>query len=240
MRAGVLIAGSLIWDEHPLRARWRATRLSVEDKRRVQAPLRYGRLSTSRSDTYTMVFSAECVEDGLGTGVGLAVPFKRAPESVADLACEATELWRVERKSESEGRGVMSASWGSVGLLVRPDSQNEEDIRAAWADLVKQSPKYGTLTSATGEPLAVERASGLAAFAWSALGPDVGDLDVLIFTATKATITNGEYPSLAAIAQAWRAAPLEARYFKRNRDWGITTQQDSKLQDLLGDVLDPC
>ncbi len=47
----------------------------------------------SRGDTYTMVLSPSCIENGTGTGVGLAVPFRYEIESVKDLIEEAVQLW---------------------------------------------------------------------------------------------------------------------------------------------------
>jgi hypothetical protein len=72
LRTGVLVVGSLDWEStiyggafvatlDPVRSNWRKTRLKV-DKRSTQyvrVPIRYGRLSESRGNTYTMVFSPE-------------------------------------------------------------------------------------------------------------------------------------------------------------------------------------
>lgn len=242
MRAGVLIAGSLIWDEHPLRVKWRTRRLRVERRTTIPAPLRYGRCSSSRSDTYTMVFSPECVDDGLGTGTALAVPFALKPESVGDVVCEATELWRVECKSDSEGRGVISAGWGSVGLVMRPGLPDRVELESAWAAAVQRSPRYGNLAEPDGEARAVDRRTGLAGFPWTVLGQEAdNNFDVLLFTATRASLSEeGSYPTPEVVAEAWQAAPLEAKYFKRNRDWGITTLQDDDIEAILGDVLELC
>lgn len=238
MRAGALIAGSLIWDQHPLRVSWRTKRLRVDRRLRVPAPLRYGRCSSSRSGTYTMVFSPRCVDSGYGTGTALAVPFAMTVESVDDLVREATELWRAECKSDSEGRGVISAAWGSVGMVVRPDLPARVEWEAAWATAVSRSPRYGNLAGPHGDARAVDRQTGLAGFAWNALGKEAGgEFDVLLFAATKASLVDGRYPTPEEVAEAWRVAPLEAKYFKRNRDWGITTRQDAEIEARLGDVL---
>src|SRR5580692_12520499 len=50
---GVLIIGSLYWD--PRRQGWRDSRLDVDNVFNVHAPIRYGRRSTGRGHTYTMV-----------------------------------------------------------------------------------------------------------------------------------------------------------------------------------------
>jgi hypothetical protein len=53
---GILIIGSLLWDED--RQQWRDERLDLSRSELVSAPIRYGRKSgRRRGRTYTMVFS---------------------------------------------------------------------------------------------------------------------------------------------------------------------------------------
>ena len=246
MQGGVLIAGSLIWDDYPLRKEWRSKRLKMEARESVRAPIRYGRCSSSRSDTYTMVFSTSCVDEGLATGTGIVVPFKSQLRDFGDVVCEATELWRVERKANSEARGVVSARWGAVGLLINPhpNSNLTEELSTGWSQLAQVSPHYRSVSTnkVEGEAAAVDGTTGQAGFSWNCLAPDggVADLDILLFTATAPTLKNGQYPTVEMISRAWRSAPLEAKYFRRNREWGITTHADGEIEELLGDVLDLC
>src|SRR5205823_8142389 len=60
LRVGILVIGSLLWDIDSERVDWRHKRLDVNRSRKVLAPIRYGRLSQSRSDTFTMVISKLC------------------------------------------------------------------------------------------------------------------------------------------------------------------------------------
>ena len=53
---GVLIIGSLYWD-NANREQWRQERLDPNHKLCVHAPIRYGRQSANRGNSYTMVFS---------------------------------------------------------------------------------------------------------------------------------------------------------------------------------------
>src|SRR5690348_14469584 len=109
-RIGILIIGSLYWE--PSREAWRNERLSVEESYRVRAPIRYGRLSEKRGNTYTMVFSRTCPP-----GEAIAVRCKAEIEKPADLIAEAEHLWAAERNDEPNQR--ISAGWGRVALLVR-------------------------------------------------------------------------------------------------------------------------
>lgn len=83
-----------------------------------------------------MVSSPSCVEDGLATGVGLAVPFIKELEFIEDFLDEAACLWLVESRTHVCARGAVSATWGSVALLVNPGRTVEPDFLAAWTRAV--------------------------------------------------------------------------------------------------------
>ena len=234
MRVGALIIGSLAWDPSDLRRDWRETRLSMEAAQRVTAPIRYGRLSWSRGDTYTMVLSPSCIENGIGTGVGLAVPFRHEIGSAKDLIEEAVQLWRIESSKDGASPGALSAKWGSIALLLNPDWPRPPGLLTAWAGAVSCSPGYGGLPTAEGESRIVD-ASGLAQCPWPRVVESgrPAPLDALLVAATAADITNGRYPTSASVAEAWRDKPEEAKYFWRNRECGIETVHDEAVLRAL-------
>src|SRR2546427_3819513 len=95
MRLGILIVGSLYWDRSPVRCRWRQDRLSVSGEHRVRVPIRYGRNSGTRGDTFTMVFATSCSDPAM-LGTGIVVPTRancRAPDHLVE---EAECLWAAE------------------------------------------------------------------------------------------------------------------------------------------------
>lgn len=233
MRGGVLIAGSLAWDDSKHRRQWRADRLLMSEAVPVHAPLRYGRLSSTRDHTYTMVFSATCLSKVGGTGVGLAVPLAGDVTAPATLVQEGRWLWAAERKSTSLIDAV-SASWGSVGLLIRAPSGMGEAVLAEWAGTVRRSPNYGRLPTVAEERPILQASTGLATFPWPRRtdGEDL-DMDFLFFTATAAHIVGGAYPTPKQIADAWNRAPVRAEYFLRNREMGILTDEDESIAALL-------
>ena len=234
MRVGALIIGSLAWDPSDLRRDWRETRLSMEAAQRVTAPIRYGRLSWSRGDTYTMVLSPSCIESGTGTGVGLAVPFRHEIGSAKDLIEEAIRLWRIESNEDGVSPGVLSAEWGSIALLLNPDRSRPPGLLTAWAGAVSCSPGYGGLPTSEGESCIVD-ASGLAQCPWPSVvesGRPV-PLDALLGAATAAEIKNGRYPTSASVAEAWRDRPEEAKYFWKTRECGIETVHDEAVLRAL-------
>ncbi len=235
LRAGVLIVGSLVWDQSQIRQDWREASLRLDARQRVTAPISYGRLSPARDHTYTMVFSANQIRDGVGTGVALAVPFKKTIESTASLISEARELWRAESKSSTTYGTDVSATWGSVGLLLNPACADIDDLLPAWETAVSESPDYGALPIADSEQPILDDRTGLALFPWPRLADSTESLplDALLFTPTHATIEYGRYPSPDVVAEAWRSNPERAEYFWNNLKWGIETSKDSEIRTEL-------
>jgi hypothetical protein len=89
---GILVVGSLYWD--PNREGWRGRRLTSDDGVLVQAPIRYGRKSRSRKDTYTMVFAPRLSAASYGTARILRC---QGPiSSSEELIAEAKQLWIAE------------------------------------------------------------------------------------------------------------------------------------------------
>src|SRR5947209_4925613 len=92
LTAGVLIIGSLLWDAEKGRPAWRGARLDKASAQTVTAPIRYGRLSGSRGNSYTMVFSRLCP-----AGQAKLVPCSHTISTVQDLIAEAECLWKAEQ-----------------------------------------------------------------------------------------------------------------------------------------------
>ena len=236
VRVGVLIIGSLYWDDKEHRKEWRHDRLvALDDRQHVRAPIRYGRLSRSRGCSYTMVFSKQL--DAPDTpdkcGRAIVVPCQAPVNSVGDLVTEAQCLWRAEGGKERS----ISAKWGCVALLEHPKRPMPDDMRAGWTN-VQREQRYGALNSARGEASVID-AEGFLTISWPKTDDD-SDLavDVLLATATDPTLIRGDYPSAREIAAAWNAHEGEdyeryVQYFRENRDCGIRTFQDGEIEKRL-------
>ena len=111
LNAGILIIGSLLWDER--RGPWRDARLDMTSAQTATAPIRYGRLSESRGNTYTMVFSRLCT-----AGHAKVLRCTRSVSTPAELIDEAEALWKAEQPSADPGR--IAVNWGCVALLSNP------------------------------------------------------------------------------------------------------------------------
>ena len=81
----------------------------------MRVPIRYGRRSTTRGDSYTMVVSPALAANELGTAI--AVPYHSC-----DHVEEAEELWAAEDNGNITPKGIISASFGCVALHGKPGS----------------------------------------------------------------------------------------------------------------------
>ena len=239
LSVGVLIVGSLYWDLAPHRKDWRANRLNLDDERFVRAPIRYGRRSSTRGCSYTMVFSLGVVGADQ-SGRAIVVPCKHRAHGIDDLSREAKCLWAAERKPGAQ-TGSLSADWGCVALLVNPNRAESEPVRklsSGWTDRVSNERCYGQLNSAVNEDVVVDEL-GFLRIPWPETEdpPDL-EVDVLLATATNPTIVDGHYPSPEQIADAWNRSDGKnyVDYFCKNRAHGIRTSQDNIIEARLREL----
>jgi hypothetical protein len=233
LSVGVLMIGSLYWDE--VRARWRADRFRSDIEFLVEAPIRYGRLSSS--GTYTMVFSPSVPQMGTAKVLKCA----HSIEDPNDLINEAECLWTAERRQQ-RGDGTISSTWGCVALLVSPFRQTPEDFLEAWAERVSGDPQYGQFQYSPLEgPIVNTR--GILQIEWPRLleSSDPLPLDLLVAPSNEPSFEGDAraYPSAETIAFAWKRSseqkPEDKResYFWKNRKARITTFQDNAIEQIL-------
>ena len=244
IRLGVLIIGSLLWDAEEHRKKWRNDQLDMGRAQRVcDVPIRYGRRSTKRGCSYTMVFSRELV-DREQLGCAIVVPCSRTVNDTVGIVDEAVHLWTAETTNGENPKSRISADWGCVALL---DHRLSNEVRRDWAGRVaNEGCNYGQLNSAVDEEPAVDPQSGLLKIPWPT-PVDGSDLscDVLLATATNPTIVRGGYPSARQIAEAWNtpAGKQHVDYFYKNRESNINnresdieTFQDGEIEECLREL----
>jgi hypothetical protein len=224
--------GSLYWDE--VRAGWRADRFEKDVEFSVEAPIRYGRLSSS--GTYTMVFSQSVPQ----RGTAIVLKCVRSIEDPKDLIEEAECLWAAERRQPSDA--TLSSNWGCVGLLASPSSEIPSELLETWAERVSLDPQYGQFQSSPLEAPVVN-ARGILQIEWPQLlgSSDPVPLDLLLATANEPSLEGDacSYPSVETIALAWKRSSEEApqdkreSYFWENRKARITTFQDKAIEQIL-------
>jgi hypothetical protein len=254
LRTGVLVVGSLDWEsrnygeawtcaQQAHRVAWRQERLMDDEAtvHLVQVPIRYGRLSSSRSNTFTMVISPERIER---PGIGKAIRCRRDVTGTADLIAEAEALW----KAESDQEGRVSASWGCVALvtpenfLEHPDADARSELLAGWAERVSRRSErhYGYLAFSARDRQVAGRnpiKAGRLNIPWPRRTDGAAlPLDMLLVTVTDPRIGSeggqDRYPTPQELAAAWNANGC-VYYFRCNRLSGIQTADDAEIEKLL-------
>jgi hypothetical protein len=208
MRAGIPIIGSLLWDQKSPRPTWRS-RLAVDRKILVSVPFRYGRRSSTRGHTFTMVFDTHADH-----GEALVVPFKEALPDPKALVAEAEALWQAERASAE--LGSIAADWGCVGVRFQDEAPAATWLQA-WSD------RFGETT-----PIPPVTTTGKLDMHWpTPISRVPVDLDVLL---AAATLPDEPRPTPAAIADAWvdQNQGYE-EYFFENVRHGIRASEDLRI-----------
>ncbi len=221
MRAGVLIIGSLLWDNQPgaagskgarrraeVRKRWQQTHLLFDDAVHGRAPIHYGRLSAKRNNTYTMTFVP-----GRPSGKAVVVPCANPVHDGKALIAEAEALWQAEDLGADSGS--ISARWGGcVGVLFRDESASS-NLLEAWSEHFRAKKVIS---------ISPVDSNGKLNIRWptTVQGKQV-DVDVILATTNK-----GEQSSAKLVADAWLCNGCED-YFFQNVRCGIRTPDDGTI-----------
>jgi hypothetical protein len=220
IRCAILIIGSLLWDNGS-RDAWRRSRLRIGDGIPVRVPIRYGRQSKTRGDTFTMTLDS----DG-GCGRGYLVPCLASPRDIVELVDEAVALWAAEDRRAPVN--AISADWGCVGATFRQEPTFSDWV-TAWAD---HFGKHGCPTT----PVA---ADGILRIPWplNVFDDRPVDADVILAAATAAVPTR---PRVTEIADAWvNQHAGHERYFLENVRRGIRTPDDGAIWQRIEDKRPP-
>lgn len=211
MKCGILIIGSLYWDDDNGRDEWRRRRLNTGSSIRVTAPIYYGRKSRSRGETYTMTFRT-----GDPTGISILVPCRREIDTIDDLKSEAAALWKAEAPTAVPG--AIGSGWGCVGTLLRSGEASKK-LALAWRDHFREVRAEG---------LSVVNADGGLDIVWPATTDGTpADMDIILATATQPEDTP---PGAHSVAYAWLGQDGGyERYFLENVRNGIRTAHDLEI-----------
>lgn len=238
LRGGVIIIGSLLWEEDldpkkrdNIRSNWREGCLRMSDKIMVKLPIRYGRWSGKR-EAYTMVFSANCARrNRLGTG--FIVPMKRRIKATGELICQARMM------AEAEGMNrCFRMNWALMSILLNPglSSETQQAVLKTWEGVLTAD---GAGLDWTGYRVGAERPiigqRGELRIRWprSADPRNQARIDAIHFLIAASTKPSHEcgcdrYPSIREIAESVRR-DKERCYFRNNYRSGIKTYQDERV-----------
>lgn len=134
IKTGVLVVGSLYWDESEVREKWRKKYLDLKNKQTVHLPICYGRESSSRNDTCTIVYSTN-TQKNLGTG--FIIPTKTNPiNTLEELNDNVVGLINAERNCKPFQGYYWD--WGAVGFKLNPKLDRFDKIYNTITDYWKK------------------------------------------------------------------------------------------------------
>ena len=181
-----------------------------------------------------MVFS-DLPEDQFGQA--RVVLCKRRVRTAGDLITEAEWLWSAEESTEQQDRvphfrvcspdrrvSPRRKCWGCVALLKNPHKDVPQQLLDDWAKRVAKEAHYNA------SPMRLVDDKGILQIRWPKLldGNPV-PIDLLLATSND---REPKCPTVREIANAWNQRP-EVDYFRKNRENGIETFQDSEVEKLL-------
>lgn len=250
IKGGVIIIGSLFWENEKnsindeeskalaeKREKWRNTYLDLDldKKENHRLPIRYGRCSSSRKCTYTMVFSSLALNT---QSFGLAIPYKSEIDFSNYLHFErqAKILANVEGISKNNGNRLRK-SWGCIGIYIKPNSSHSPIINNHWDNLRMTDSEY---TNKFAKNYMFGNLNGDYSLLDDnyRLKPEVSintDIDFLFFTYIRAehrnkTIEN--YPTPQEIAEEINRSGYKT-YFEKNKSSDITTFEDNDIDSFI-------
>ena len=230
LKGGVIIIGSLLWDENKIREEWRSKYLDSDKICDVEVPIRYGRLSSSRDSVYTMIFSSELI-DSNEFGLGKFAPFKKNPVTFDELILNCEELIKSEHKKEKLNFTSFNWNWGSLAIMFNPRllNENTETVNYfidEWKKKINEKFKPSDYILVNEKQILDEKA--MLNFNWP---KSIDDFDFFITTCNK--LTSKQYPSANEISEKFNENG--SNYFCKNILNNITTFQDLKIKNNLKD-----
>ena len=238
LNGGILIIGSLVWDDSTIRKNWRNQSLNEKDRIKVRIPIRYGRISQSRMNTYTMVFSPALAQDEYGQGILLK--FRNPIVSTDALINEADTIIRVERDKTKEGWKairdanpiVLNWNWGVLGLCINPKhlknnvySEEVNGIVNLWRNCLSNFDS--SIYSVKGENSFID-VNGIFKVDWN---QEMENIDFFVSTVIQPNVEK-TYPDGEQIALKMYEGKYYS-YFINNIENGITTKDDPVILKLL-------
>jgi len=233
LRGGVIIIGSLLWDDKGNRQKWRKNDLCSENRFKVYIPIRYGRYSCERK-IYTMVFSNSCYLKRYGLGTGWVLPIKTKINLFSELKEEAKKM------GEAEGfNNGFSGDWGSVALLLNPNKIIDDSIKEEWGKFMSDKiPKYFLSDKKIKSEKFPIDFNGFLKIRWPKeviQKNKIKKFDFLIATVINPTLIDNKYPTVRRIANAMKKENADP-YFIKNREHKITTFQDERILNIISEA----
>ncbi|CAN5491352.1 hypothetical protein BH10ACI1_BH10ACI1_27360 [soil metagenome] len=255
IKGGVIIIGSLFWEDKDnaiqekesidlaeKRKEWRETYLDLDKKEICKLPIRYGRCSSSRKCTYTMVFSSLALNK---ESSGLVIPYKEeiSFSKYSNFEEQAKKLAIVE--GISKGNIIrLKRLWGCIAIYINPTSTDstKTKINDYWNRLKLTDGEYAKQFASDYKFENLDGDHSLLDINYC-LREEVEidtKIDFLFFTYIKAEHrkldadgkTMQDYPIPKEIAEEINRSGYKT-YFEENKKSGITTFEDININPLV-------
>jgi hypothetical protein len=238
IRGGVLIIGSLWWQDHleirgdDRRKNWRRDYLDTAAAVRVRVPIRYGRLSGGT--LYTMTF-ANSVRETPGTGI--VSPFRSHP--VNDEETLKREALAISTAEGMEARfiGGVRRPWSVLAILLNPkllDEKKQQKLLQWWPAQLQREQGFRNFAPdnfrhGDEEPCILQNGSLNIPWPTTVAPESQAALDQYDFLLATATLpTELDYPD-SAMMRSNAEADSNRNYFLNNYIHGIHTFQDEEI-----------
>ena len=245
IKGGVIIIGSLLWEtkDNALadgetlaqqRQNWRNTNLNFRLQKEVDLPITYGRTSSTRKCTYTMVFSSLFLNK---LGKGLIVPYKEEFDfnTFSIFKNQGIDLAKVEGISKS--KEICCKNWGCIGIYINPDSINSKKIKKYWDEFRLLDDNYLSIKAADYKFDRIKEDISLLNEDYTLKSDCLIQtaLDFLFFTYIKPKHRNEKsetFPTSEEVAEEIKISGYDT-YFRENKRNGILTFNDKEIDQYL-------
>lgn len=251
LTGGIIIIGSLLWEKHLnfkngtdfIREKWRTKNLgSLTELISVNLPIKYGRISQTRFDTFTMVFS-NSVENENSKGVILKI--NEPLTTFEQIYMQAIALGIAEGIYNEKNNRRLTTTWGTVGIIFSPNLKENNKatynyLTEKWTEIYKEYEKTFNpeiyIIEENEKPIISD--NGIIDIKWK---EEMQEFDFLLATLSvpkpKRKITPKEIAE-AMIKSAEKTKVSKYKngyfdYFIKNRENGIITKQDEEILEEL-------
>ena len=234
---GVLIIGSLLWQNHlsvqndDIRKNWRSKYLKFDAKISVKCPIRYGRKSSS--GIYTMVFSKNCIDKKLG--FAYIVPFKNDKNSNALHLIELSKGLSTAEGMKGDFVTGGNSTWGVLGILINPSTESDlkGQFLSIWESQYSKERKFDPQDFRLGSEDVAVLKNGILNIPWPTAANSndqntIDSLDFVLAAVTKPT----DYPHISDLLVNVNS-DLTRKYFLNNVANGIRTFQDHYILEKI-------
>lgn len=237
MKVGIIIIGSLLWDENrgkdlEYRKNWRHENLDLKNKIHCKLPVRYGRKS-GKGKHYTMVYTKDI--NYLNYGLGYLIPIQTEIKDIDEIISHAKKLSLAEgkeTKSTSKCPVVKGAKeqWAVISFIF--NSKLPEDtkmkFRHEWNE--KTNIKFLKIDKFNEFKESIINTDGEITSFWPesikiSEQEKVNEFDLILTTCTKINVS--KYPSNGDLLKDINKDDRE--YFFKNLQNGIITFQDFSI-----------